>query len=259
MTATTYREPYQFSAGVLALLVHGVFFAVLYFGLSWQTKPPMEAMSVELWDALPMPAGVPTGGMSPEMVAPDAAPALVEPPPPAPIEVAKPDIVVPEKKPPKPLPVPQKLNAKPTHTAQKPVESNRKNPQSLLERYGIEGGNTSTTRGGGRVGQQLRLADAVKATEVDRLLAEYIGKIKAKIKRDIVMPPDVPENARVEFLVTLLPDGSVMTVRLARSSHAGYANAVERAIFKAQPLPLPPNNELFGQFRELKLVFKPIE
>jgi colicin import membrane protein len=259
MTAVPYREPYQFSAGVLALLVHGVFFAVLYFGLSWQTKPPMEAMSVELWDAVPMPAGVPTGDLSPATVAPDVAPVIIEQPPPAPVEVAKPDIVVPEKKPPKPVPVPQNPVTKPAHTAQKPVESNRKSPQSILERYGIEGGNANTTRGGGRVGQQLRLADAVKATEVDRILAEYIGKIKAQIKRYIVMPPDVPENARVEFLVTLLPDGSVMTVRLANSSHAGYANAVERAIFKAQPLPLPPDSELFGQFRELKLVFKPIE
>ncbi len=256
MTSATYREPYQFSAGVLALLVHGAFFAVLYFGLSWQSKPPMEAMSVELWDAVPVPAGVPAGGLSPDTAA--LAPTLVEPPPP-PIEVVKPEIVVPAEKPPKPVPIPPKTVTKPTRTVQKPAESNRKNPQSLLERYGIEGGNRNTPRGGGRVGQQLRLADAVKATELERLLAEYVSKIKAKIKRYIVMPPDVPEDARVEFLVTLLPDGSVMSVRLARSSHLGYANAVERAIIKAQPLPLPPDSELFGQFRELKLVFKPVE
>lgn len=268
MTAATYREPYQFSAGVLALLVHGVFFAVLYFGLSWQTKQPIEAMSVELWDALPMPAGVPEGSLSPDAIAPDAPPAPVEATPPPPVvEEVKPDIVVPEKpvavvKPvAPPPPVPPKPTVKPLHVAQKPVEQARRNPQSLLERYGIEGGSGTVAGGVGRAAQRAkRSAESEKAAEAQRVMAEYISKIQAKVKRFVVLPPDVPNNARVEFFVTLLPDGSVMSVRLAKSSgHAGYANAVERAIFKAQPLPLPPDSELFGQFRELNLSFKPIE
>lgn len=266
MTAVPYREPYQFSAGVLALLVHGVFFAVLYFGLSWQTKPPMEAMSVELWDAVPMPAGVPEGSLSPDAIAPDAPRTPVEPPLPPVVEEVKPDIVVPEKpvavvKPVvTPPPASPKPTVKPLRAAQKPVEQARRTPQSLLERYGIEGGSGSVA-GGGRAGQKAkRSAEAEKAAEAQRIMAEYKAKIQAKVKRYVVLPPDVPKNARVEFFVTLLPDGSVMSVRLAKSTgHAAYATAVERAIFKAQPLPLPPDSELFGEFRELNLGFEPFE
>ncbi|MGZ8256766.1 MAG: hypothetical protein ACXW1C_02910, partial [Gallionella sp.] len=43
---------YQKPAAVLALMVHGGFFALLYFGFTWQTQAP-AAMSVELWQALP--------------------------------------------------------------------------------------------------------------------------------------------------------------------------------------------------------------
>lgn len=248
MIAAPYRERYQFSAGVLALLVHGVFFAIMYFGLNWQIKQPMEAMSVELWDALPA-----------------LPPALEVMPVIPPIEVVKPDvevpdIAVPEKPVLKPSPV-----QKPVRAAQKPVESSH--PQSLLERYGIEGGSATGRVTGSTNAVRLleqrakRAADAAKATAAQRVLAEYVSKIKAKVKRYVVKPPDVPDDARVEFWVTLLPDGSVLNIRLAKSSGAvGYADAVERAIIKAQPLPLPPSDsELFSQFRELKLVFKPIE
>jgi colicin import membrane protein len=38
-----------------------------------------------------------------------------------------------------------------------------------------------------------------------------------------------------------------------------YDNAVERAILKAQPLPLPPDAALFNRFREMKLGFRPKE
>jgi colicin import membrane protein len=49
-------------------------------------------------------------------------------------------------------------------------------------------------------------------------------------------------------------------VRLAQSSgNAAYDNAVERAILKSQPLPLPADASLFNRFRELKLKFKPVE
>ena len=51
-TAAYYYEPNKLPAGILALLVHGIFFALLYFGFSWQTLPP-ATMSVELWQSLP--------------------------------------------------------------------------------------------------------------------------------------------------------------------------------------------------------------
>jgi colicin import membrane protein len=51
----------------------------------------------------------------------------------------------------------------------------------------------------------------------------------------------------------------VLSAKLKRSSNSipAYDSAVERAIMRAQPLPLPPDPALMSQFRELNLVFKP--
>jgi colicin import membrane protein len=48
----------------------------------------------------------------------------------------------------------------------------------------------------------------------------------------------------------------VLTVRKRKSSgHAGYDDAVERAIMKSSPLPLPDDRNLFQ--RQLELKFHP--
>jgi colicin import membrane protein len=53
-----------------------------------------------------------------------------------------------------------------------------------------------------------------------------------------------------------LPTGEVLTIRLVKSSgNSAYDAAVERAILKSSPLPLPPSRDLFS--RELKLTFRP--
>jgi colicin import membrane protein len=58
--------------------------------------------------------------------------------------------------------------------------------------------------------------------------------------------------------VTLLPGGTVLTAELKKSSgNKAYNDAVERAILKSSPLPLPPDVQLFNRFRELDLTFKP--
>ncbi len=47
-------EPGRLRAGVLAVVVHIVFFAFMIFGLNWKTSPP-ESMTVDLWSSLPPP------------------------------------------------------------------------------------------------------------------------------------------------------------------------------------------------------------
>jgi colicin import membrane protein len=44
------------------------------------------------------------------------------------------------------------------------------------------------------------------------------------------------------------------------SGNEAYDSAVERAILKAQPLPLPPAEQnMFNKFRDLRLKFSPAE
>jgi colicin import membrane protein len=70
----------------------------------------------------------------------------------------------------------------------------------------------------------------------------------------------VPDSAEAKFMVIVLPGGSVMNdgVKLIKSSgNAAYDSAAERAIYKAQPLPMPQDEALARMFRELRLSVKP--
>lgn len=235
MNAAVYHDPYKLPAGMLALGVHAVFFALLYFGFSWQTLPPV-AMSVELWQSLPEPTTAPPTEAKLEEVAP----------PPESVEVVKPDIVIPDKKlKPKPEIVPPKPEVKPEPKKLPEVRKAVILP-ALAQPSAAE--------------QQAARDKAAQEAAVGKMVGEYIDKIAAKIRRNIVEPPGVANDARAEFLVTVLPGGRVLPPRLIKSSgNAAYDNAVERAILKSEPLPMPEDAGLFNRFRELKLGFKPVE
>ena len=103
-------------------------------------------------------------------------------------------------------------------------------------------------------------ARAAQEAAINKVVAEYTAKIRAKIRRNIVLLPDIPYNALAEFKVTLLPGGMVLNAVLVKpSGSAAYDIAVERAIKKSEPLPLPPDAALFNNFRELRLKFSPKE
>jgi colicin import membrane protein len=239
MSAATYHEPNRISAGMLTLLVHGAFFALLFLGFTWQTLPP-AAMQVELWESLPEPA------ISQEVAPPPAAKVEepVRPAPPVKTEKVKaPDIALPDKKKEVRKTVEKKPEikppvAKPAET--RPVDAVRQKPETAA------------------ADQQGAREQAERAAAADRVVGEYQDKIRAKIRRNIVMPPNVPNDAVAIFRVTLLPGGAVLPPRLIKSSgNALYDAAVERAILKSDPLPLPPDAALFNKFRELELKFRP--
>ncbi|MDO9010216.1 MAG: TonB C-terminal domain-containing protein [Gallionella sp.] len=249
MNTVVSHEPYKLPAGLLALLVHAAFFALLYFGFSWQAEPP-ATLSVELWQSLPEVTVAPPAEAKVEEVLPP--PAKVE-------EVIKPDIVIPDKKPKiEPRPVekpPEKLIEKPKAKPEVKKEV-RKEPVQAAQPSAAE---LQVAREAVLREQAVR-EQAAQEAATGRVIDEFAGKIKGKIRRNIVMPPDVASDARAEFLVTVLPGGTVLNARLLKSSgNAVYDIAVERAIIKSQPLPLPADAGLFKRFRELKLGFQPVE
>jgi colicin import membrane protein len=234
MSATlTYHEPYRLSAGMLALAVHLLFFFLLYFGFRWQAQPPEDFM-VEMWDSLPDAQVAPEQPPQPPIKAePKVAPkvtAPVLPPVKAEIEVRD-----------------KKAEQKKKQAEEKARAAAKEKELRELEAYS----------------ERLRQAEQARIrAEVDAATATQVGKyqdmIRAKVRRNIVMPPDVPESAKAEFRVTLLPGGDVLDVVLLRSSgHAAYDAAAERAIYKAQPLPVPTDAALQKMFRELKLTIRP--
>lgn len=265
--ALTYQEPYRFSAGMLALTVHLLLFFFLYFGFRWQVRPP-EAFMVEMWDTLPNTEVIPEQEPIPlavaEPVPPPKVVAPVLPPVKAEIEVHDKKSQKAEKKEKRAQKDKEKAIAaarekqekekKEKEEAAAAAKANQEKEQRELDEYVARRKQSEQER---IQAEQVRVraeVDAATATQVGR----YQDMIRSKIRRNIVMPPDVPETAKAEFKVTVLPGGDVMDVELVKSSgNPAYDNAAERAIYKAQPLPLPDDAGLQKMFRELRLTIRP--
>ncbi len=247
-TALAYDEPYRFSAGLLALAVHLAFFALLYFGVRWQSHPP-ESFEVEMWDVLPNPEVVP------EQVPPPPPPAKMEPV--QPVKVAPPalppvkaDIEVREKKS-KKTEVKEKQVKKEDKKAKAAARARQEAERKELEAY-VE--NEVQRRRAVQAQVRAEVSAATKA-QVER----YQDMIRNKIKRKMKAVADVPESAEAVFKVTLLPDGMLMDdpVLVKSSGYPAYDDAAERAIIAAEPLPVPADVTLQQMFRVLELKIRP--
>lgn len=261
---SSHVEPGLMPAGVLAVLVHLIFFAFMIFGLNWKTYPP-EGMVVDLWSSLPQPVqpaikerSVPAAPKAVEPP-PEAKPLPPEPrtPPPPP----KPDIAIKEKieKPVEKKPPVQKdqkeLKEKELKAQkEKELKAQKEKEKELKDQQARVAAEVAQLQREQQEASSKAQAQAAAQSRVANEIDEYKARILAKIKRHIVMPPDLPGNPVAEFDVTLLPGGDILDVKLRKSSgFAAFDSAVERAIFLSKPLPLPPDPAVFPKFRNLNL------
>lgn len=240
-------DPGKAASAALAALVHLALAVLLVYGIRWQTRPP-EAIEVELVRAMPAPPA-PVVEAAPEPAPPPKVEAKPEPKvEPKPVPPPKPDIALKEKEKPKPEPKPQpKVEPKP-----EPDKASRQLQADMLmrEQQQLE------ARKAEQELAQMKAAQAAAAR--NKATADYIARIRGKIKGNIVLPPDLKGNPEAIFDVVQLPSGEILSVKLKKSSgHAAYDNAVERAILKSSPLPKPEQGDLFS--RSLELKFRPLE
>jgi colicin import membrane protein len=231
------REPGLGRSFALALAVHAVLIGVMFVGVRWQSHRP-ETVTVELWEAPPPPP--------PPVVEAPKPPPVVEPPKPEP-KIEKPEIVEKKAPPPKPKPKP-----KPEPKAEKP----KPDPQ-FIKRMQAEAAREQKALDEQSKAREARdTAQRLAAAAQQKALQAWTDKIAAKIRGNIVLPPDLAGNPEAIFDVALLPTGEVLSVRRRKSSgHAGYDAAVERAIYKSSPLPKPEQPNIFR--RDLELKFRP--
>ena len=265
-------------AAVLAVAIHLAFVVFLVFSVTWQNRKP-EAVSVELY-APPSPEKVePVKSRPPEPEPPKPEPPRPEPP--------KPEPPKPQPEPPKPPPKlepPQPSKAEIALKEKKEIE--RKKQAQLehdrLEREKREAEKREADKRDAekRKAEEKRLAevrerqtreaDALKAqAERERRVVaqaaesalakaneDYVRQIQAKIRALVVVPPDIAGNPEAIFEVVQLPTGEIIDTQLRQSSGVrAYDDAVQRAIIRASPLPLPKSAELFR--RNLTLKFRP--
>jgi colicin import membrane protein len=222
-------------AAALSAIVHVALLGVLFLGVRFQSSAP-ATVTVELWEAPPAPP-------PPPVVQEKPPPPKPVPQPEPEVQIKKPEIALPEKPKPKPKPKPEPpkrdLAMEKQMREQAMAEEKQLQERMLREQLARD---------------QARMAAAAR----DKALLTWTDKIRAKIKGNIVLPQDIPGDPEAIFDITILPTGDVLTVRKKKSSgHAGYDDAVERAIMKSSPLPPPGDRSVFR--RDLELKFHPQE
>ena len=246
---TTSRE--RVISGAFASTMHLLFIALLVFGVNWQKKVEPQVNVVDLWSP-PSPAE--TKAVAPPPPAPEPPKPVVKPEPkveqtpPKPVakpEAAKPDIALKEKE--KIEKARRAAEEKQKAEKKREVEAAaaQKSQQAEVQRLAKEQAEA----------QQAMASQAAAARKNE--LDKYRKGISDKIKSRIVRPPNLQGNEESEFDIVVLPDGNVLGVKLKKpSGNPAYDNAVERAISRAQPLPMPPDPALLKDFRELNLKFR---
>ena len=275
------RQPGKIRSVLLALAVHGAFFALIFFGVSWQSRPsaPLQA---ELWDRLPVGR--------PAVTPPAPAPKSEPPPEPKPAPEPKPE---PEPKPaPKPAPEPPKAETPRPDPAIAEKKAREKKERERLEREKREQARKEQARqkelerkreqerkereakakaeAEAKAAAQAKAAAEARARAVAEAKAKaeaeaaaqalqseidlFRGRIRDKIRGRANVPDSVRGRPEVQVRITILPGGDVLDIVVLKSSgNRVYDEAIVRAIRSAQPLPVPPSPELFAQFRSLTL------
>lgn len=270
-------QPGRLRAIFLAVLVHGLFFALIVFGVTWQSRPT-EPLQAELWDKLPPAKKAPPAPKAepkPEPPKPEPEPPKPEPPKPEP----KPEPPKPEAKPEPPKPDPaiaekaarekekrERLEREKEEKAKKAREekakkekeeqARKKREQEDLAKKKKEEEERARQERERQIAEQRARQEAAQAHQ--REIDGYVQRIKAKIRGRANIPDTVTGNPEPRFLIRVLPGGEVLDITLTKpSGNRAYDAAIERAIRSASPLPVPPaNSELFPQFRELNLEFR---
>jgi colicin import membrane protein len=250
------QDPGKKASAALAAAVHLALIVLLVYGIRWQTRSP-EAVEVELVRALPTPAPAAVAPPEPEPAPPPKVEPKPEPKPaPKPAPPTKPDIALKDKEKPKP---PPKVEPKPEPKPKPKVEPKPEPDKASRQLLDKELKELAAQREKQLAEQELANMKAAQAASArSKATADYIGKIKGRIKGYIVLPPDIKGNPEAVFDVVQLPSGDILSVKLKKSSgHAAYDNAIERAILKSSPLPKPEQGDLFS--RSLELKFRPLE
>ncbi len=242
-------------AFTFSLIAHLGLLAFLMIGISWNNSTS-SGVEVELWDSSPQVQTPPEPELKTE-VKEEAADIAIkkkkvdkEPPkkevvkekpkevkPPPPKEKVK------EKEPPKKTEAPKALSPAETKANAAAEKARADQLARLRAAAGAEGGS------GGTVGSGVGGGGNAPPGWTDKV----IKKVKPLI---VFNPESVSGNPAAVILVSLAPDGAILSTSIQSSSgNAGWDRAVLLALTRAESLPKDDNGKI--PQREVKLTFKP--
>lgn len=240
----------------LALVAHGLLVAALTWGVGWKQDAPPAVFEAELWSRLPVEA------------APRAEEPPALPPPPEPKPVAK---AAPRPAPPAPGPseaeiATQQAKKKRAETEQREREKEEARKKAEAEKLAAD----KRALADKKASEQKRERDRQQADEkrlaqlredqMRRMMGQagasggpastgaaqqssgpspgYGGRVAARIKPNVVFTETVNGNPRAEVEVRTLPDGTITSRRIVKSSgNAAWDEAVLKAIDRTATLP----------------------
>jgi len=103
---------------------------------------------------------------------------------------------------------------------------------------------------------QLASEERINAARGSADAAAYRSMIQARIQRNWIRPAGAQHGVNCEVRVTQVPGGEVTGVQITRcNGDAALRESIEAAVYRASPLPVPTNADLFD--RNLVLTFHP--
>jgi colicin import membrane protein len=253
------RQPPGMRSGLaLAILAHLLLIAALAWSVNWKTSEP-EGVVAELWSAVPQIA-------APRPNPPEPRPPVVEvkPPPPTPkVEPTATPRIDPQ------IAIEQAREKARREEADR-IEAARQAALARREQARKEDAEREKQRLADEQAEKKKLADKAKQDEAKQAAAReaymrrmmsqagtnddptatgtaartsgpsasYAGRIKARIKPNIVLTGNVSGNPLATVEIRLAPDGTIVGKKLVKSSGSPtWDDTVLRAIDKTEVLP----------------------
>ncbi|MEO8383855.1 MAG: TonB C-terminal domain-containing protein [Betaproteobacteria bacterium] len=257
-------EPGKLPAALLAVIVHGGFFALIVFGVSWQVRLPEPAFA-EIWDKLPPIQNVVAAPEPPTAVV-EPEPEPVRPDPPKVEKVEEPKIAPKiEKAPPQPSQADIQLQVKREKLEKLEREKKLREEKALQDKQKLADIEKKRKEDEAKLKAAQKLAeerlraeqatkDAAAATARSAAQTDYGNKIAKLIRDRANIPDSVTGRPEVSVRLRLLVNGVILDAQVVKpSGDKVYDDAVERAINGIRNWPQPENADLFGGRRELIL------
>ena len=278
-TLKSAEKSITFKAGLLSIGVHVVLLIALLISVNWKTTHPVSISDVELWESLPDTSVIepPTPPISPVKEVPKPVPKVAEEKIKEEVKPAlKVDIALEKQKVPKAIEKEKTLEPKKeVEKFPKPKEVVQKDPFAALKEELRSEALNDTQKPAKRDIDALKklqqetlaedkntsdqVASGAKNAANAALVDEFKSKINVKIRGNVNKSLCGNGNPELKFKINLLPTGQLSASPLLVKSSGNLAcdEAVERAIRASEPLPLPKDSDLFSQFKELTLIFRP--
>lgn len=249
---------------LLALLAHGLLVAALTWGVHWKREAQVITAEAELWAAVPVEAAPRLQEPLPDPVQPEKPePDTQAVPPPEPlVSPPKVDIALEQEKQRQ-----QKQQQLALEKQQQKLKQAKLQQEKAREEKRKADQLKQALADKAKLAQEKKLAEqqasqleALRAKNLERMTglagasgnagasgtalqsagpsASYAGRIRARIKPNIVFTEDISGNPTALVEVRTSPDGTIISRKLTQSSGVrGWDEAVLRAIDKTEVLP----------------------